>query len=222
VDATTANSEKSKVQTAKEEAVAQVRSVAETAGEQTRNVASDIGEEMKAQLGEQKGRLASSIREIGDELEQAAQGSSGTVAGLAGQAAQTTRDVSRWIETHEPRDVLAEIEGFARQRPVLFVAGAAALGVLVGRVTRNAVAVARDTSSGQTVDLRQATAEPGGTSLHPVPHLTGEPVDEAILGASAGPLQQRGMAADEPIVPGDVLPEAGPAIGQGRQAGGPA
>lgn len=224
----------SKMQTAKEEAVAQVRSVAETATEQTRNVVADVTDEMKSQLSDQKGRLASSIREIGEELEQAAQGSSGTVADLAGQAASTTHDISRWIDTHDARDVLGEIEDFARQRPVLFVAGAAALGFLVGRVTRNAVAVARDDSRGkETIDLRQ-TPDPGlampvaGTSVQASdPHLTGEPVDEGLLGESSGPLQQRGYDPqsaypqnDQPIEVGEVLPETGASIGQGRREEG--
>jgi hypothetical protein len=147
------------------------------------------------------------------------------VANLAGQAAETTRQVSRWIDTHEPRDVLAEIEGFARQRPVLFVTGAAALGFLVGRVTRNAVAVARDNQSGETIDLRhQAVVEPlpGAPVQAADPHMTGESIDEAVLRAASGPFQQRGNGVDEPIAPGDVLPATGSTIGQGRPEGGPA
>lgn len=122
MDSTTTD-EQSKIQTAKEEAVTQARSVAETAGEQTKQVASDVADEVKNQIGDQKAKLASSIREIGDELEQAAQGSTGTVAGIAGQAADTTRQVSSWIENHDARDVLGEIEDFARQRPSLSCSG---------------------------------------------------------------------------------------------------
>jgi polyhydroxyalkanoate synthesis regulator phasin len=232
VDATTTQTEQSKLQTAKEESVAQARTVAEKAAEETKHVVSDVTDEVKAQLSEQKSRLSSTIREIGDELDQAAQGTSGTVANLAGQAAETTRQVSRWIDTHEPRDVLAEVENFARQRPVLFLTGAAALGFLVGRVTRNAVAVARDNKSGQTIDLRQGTAYPEamspsgsvapGTSVQASdPHLTGQPVDEALLGQPSGPLQQSGTTPlEEAIETGDVLPGTGTSIGQGRREGG--
>ena len=206
MDATTTD-EQSKVQTAKDEAMNQARSVAETAGEQTKQVVSDVAEEVKGQLGDQKAKIASTIREIGDELDQAAQNSSGTVAGIAGQAADTTRQISSWIDTHDARDVLGEIEDFARQRPVVFVLGAAALGFLVGRVTRNAVASARD-NSGQTIDLRQEaafTAPVGGSGVTPSdPHLTGEPADAAVLSGPSGPLQ-RGFEGDEVAV-GDVLP----------------
>lgn len=211
MDATTTD-EQSKIQTAKDEAATQVRSVAETAGEQTKHVVSDVADEVKSQLGDQKTKLASSIREIGDELEQAAQGSTGTVAGIAGQAADTTRQISSWIENHDARDVLGEIEDFARQRPVAFVLGAAALGFLVGRVTRNAVASARD-NAGPTIDIRQPAPQPvAGTAV--TPHLTGQPTDEAILGGPSGPLQ-RGVDGGNVEV-GDVLPGVDTTVGRGE------
>lgn len=234
---TTTDTEQSTVQQAKEEAATQARSVAQTASEQTRHVASDVAEEVKTQLSEQKSKLASSIREIGDELDQTAQSGQGTVANLAGEAASRTRQLSHWIDTHEPRDVLVEVEDFARQRPVVFLLSAAALGFLVGRVTRSAVSVARDNTSKQTsgtIDLREANLpgmpvmEPEGASMQPavgIPteaHLTGERTD--TLAGSTGPLQQRAFdsesaypKSDQPIGVGEVLPETGTSIGQVRR-----
>lgn len=208
MDSTTTD-EQSKIQTAKEEAVTQARSVAETAGEQAKQVASDVADEVKNQIGDQKAKLASSIWEIGDELEQAAQGSTGTVAGIAGQAADTTRQVSSWIENHDARDVLGEIEDFARQRPVAFVLGAAALGFLVGRVTRSAVSSARDNAS-PTIDIRKPTQPVAGTSMQP--HLTGEPTDEAILAGPSGPLQSGFEGGNVEV--GDVLPGVDTTVGR--------
>lgn len=203
--------EQSKIQTAKDEALEQARSVASTAGEQTKQVVSDVADEVKGQLGDQKTKLASSIREISDELDQAAQNSSGTVAGIAGQAADTSRQISSWIDNHDARDVLGEIEDFARRRPVTFVLGAAALGFLVGRVTRSAVASARDNVS-PTIDLRKP--QPQETPISAEPHLTGEPADEAILGEPTGPLQ-RGFEAGEVEV-GEVLPGVDTTAGRGQ------
>ncbi len=232
----TNETDQSTVTQAKEEAVNQARSVAQTATEQTKHVAADVADEVKSQLSEQKSRLASTIREIGDELDQTAQSSQGTVANIAGEAASRTRQLSSWIDTHEPRDVLAEVEDFARQRPVMFVLGAAALGFLVGRVTRSAVSVARDNTAGRsdTIDLREANLpgmpvmEPEGASMQPAvgipvePHLTGERTD--VLAESTGPLQQRGFDAesaypksDQPVEVADVLPQTGTNIGQVRR-----
>ena len=239
----TTTGEQSKVQAAKDETKAQVRAVAETAGEQTRHVIADVTDEMKAQVSDQKGRLAQTVRRIGDELDQAAQNSEGMVASIAGQAATTSRDISSWIETHELQDVMTEAEDFARRRPVLFLAGAAALGFLVGRATRSAVSAARDNGArNQTIDLRQqgvGAMGPQGYSMPPAmgdpiqaadPHLTGDVVvDEVLLVERSGPLPQRGYDPesaypnnDQPVDVGEVLPESGTTLGQGRRAGGPA
>lgn len=227
--------EQSTVQAAKEQAKEQVHNVAATASEQTRNVMSDVVDEVQGQVGDQKAKLAGTIREIGDELDRTAQNGQGTVADLAGQAADRTRQLSTWIDTHEPRDVLYEIEDFARERPVLFVLGAATLGFLVGRVTRSAVSAAREDSPtpSSTIDLREANLpgipmEPEGASMQPAvgipaePHFTGESPDVERLADSAGPLQQRAFDAesaypknDQPIGVGDELPEPGTSIGQG-------
>ncbi len=229
--------EQSTMQAATEQAKEQAQNIAQTATEQTRNVVSDMTDEVRNQVSDQKSKLAATIREIGDELEQSAQSSQGTVANLAGEAADRTRQLSTWIDTHEPRDVLAEIEDFARERPVVFVLGAAALGFLVGRVTRSAVSAARDNSSTQpsnTIDLREANLpgipvmEPEGASMQPVvgipaePHLTGQPTDS--LAEDTGPLQQRSYdeqsaypKSDQPVETGDVLPSTGTSIGQVRR-----
>jgi hypothetical protein len=228
--------EQSTVQAATEQAKEQAQNIAHTATQQTRNVVSDVTDEVSAQVSAQKARLAASIRDIGDELEQTAQNGNGTVANLAGEAADRTRQISSWIDTHEPRDVLAEIEDFARQRPVVFVLGAATLGFLVGRVTRSAVSAARDNSSqpSNTIDLREANLpgmpvmEPEGASMQPAygipiePHLTGQPTD--LLAEDTGPLQQRAHDeqsaypnSDQPVETGDVLPSTGTSIGQVRR-----
>lgn len=230
----TEHTEQSKVQVAKEEAAAQAQSVAQTATEQTRSAVSSVTEEVKAQLSEQQTRLAATVRHIGDELEQASQGSSGTVADLAERAAHTSHDASRWLETHDARDVMDSIEEFARRRPGVFLLGAAALGLLVGRVTRSAVAARRNHGGAeQTIDLRgqeMASVPPlmGESIQASDPHLTGEVVvDEVLLVESSGPLQQRGYDPesaypnnDQPVDPGEVLPEPGTRIGQGRRERG--
>jgi ElaB/YqjD/DUF883 family membrane-anchored ribosome-binding protein len=224
VDATTTDSGQSKVQTAKEEAVSQAQSVAETAVDQTKQVVNEVTDAAKSQIGEQKTRLASSIRQIGEELDQASQNSSGTVASIASQAATTSRQISTWIDTHDARDVLGEVESFARQRPVVFVLGATALGFLVGRVTRSAVSAARDNSSrsGQTIDLRQdAIVPPPVVGTAPIqasdPHLTGDPMDAALLGEASGPTSRGYQTGGVGV--GEALPGVDTTIGQGRREG---
>ncbi len=222
----------------REEVADQVRAVADTAQEQTRSVLSDIGGEISHQVAEQQHRLAAGIRDISDELDQAATNGTGTVADVAGEVASRTRQVSGWLEQHEPADVVHSVEEFARRRPLVFLLGAAAAGALVGRVTRNALA-ARKQSSGSPDPAGGQQVAPG--EIPPIggdalaghrtsvqasdPHLTGEPADAVLLGEPSGPLTQRAHDPESaypnndqpPVEVGDELPTAGTRIGQGRR-----
>jgi ElaB/YqjD/DUF883 family membrane-anchored ribosome-binding protein len=135
-----------------QEAKGQVRSVAQTAGQQTRGLLSGVGHEVSSEVESQKGRLAQMLRELSDELEQAAgrtEGADGRVATFAGEAATRTREASSWIESHQARDLVDSVSDFARRRPMLFIAGSAIAGLVVGRLTRGMVDAARDQGDGQ-------------------------------------------------------------------------
>lgn len=131
----------------REEAMADAKAVADTAKQETRSAIRGINDEIRRQTSQQKARLSSGIREIGEELDSAAQGSSGSVAEIASEAATRARRISSWVDTHEPSDVLSALERYARRRPFMFVAGATAAGALVGRFTRNAMASRSGTES---------------------------------------------------------------------------
>jgi len=53
------------------------------------------------------------------------------------QASGGLVELAGWLERREPGAVLDEIRGYARRKPGMFLLGAAALGVLAGRITRN-------------------------------------------------------------------------------------
>ncbi len=218
----------------REQAADQIRAVADTTKEQTRNVMADIAGEVNHQVHEQKDRLAATLREVGDELERTSATGDGRVAGLAGEASGRTREIASWIEGHEPGDMVRAVEDFARRRPMLFLAGAAAAGLVVGRITRSAMSSkpTPNTStpmitpvSGGDFPATGALSSPGGTSVHASdPHLTGGASDEALLGEASGPLSKRAYdpqsaypSNDQPVVEvGEELPQAGVRIGQGR------
>ncbi len=218
----------------REQAADQIRAVADTAKEQTRDVMGDIAGEVNHQVHEQKDRLAAALREVGDELERTSATGNGRVAGLAGEASGHTREIAGWIESHEPGDMVRAVEDFARRRPMLFLAGAAAAGLVVGRITRSAMTSkpSRSVSSTPTVTPVSGGDVPatgalstGRTSVQASdPHLTGGPSDESLLGESSGPLSQRAYDPessypnnDQPVVEvGEELPQAGVRIGQGR------
>ena len=71
---------------------------------------------------------------------------SGMANDLAQQASSKIRDIARWLESREPADLLEEARSFARRRPGTFLAGAALVGLVGGRLTRGMADEARDDS----------------------------------------------------------------------------
>jgi hypothetical protein len=122
---------------------------ADVAREQASGVAAEVGRQgrdllrqAQDQLGEQAAqgqqRLATGLLSLGDQLGSMADGSSqeGMAAQLARQAASRTRDAGHWLGDRRPAQVMEEVQSFARQRPGVFLALAAAAGLVAGRLTR--------------------------------------------------------------------------------------
>ena len=183
--------------TAKDEAkqvVGEAKDQARHLWEQTRTEATD-------QAGTQQQRLASGLRSLGQELgEMAGRGEQrGLASDLAGQASTRARDVADWLEQREPGDVLEEVRDFARRRPGAFLAAAAAIGLLGGRVTRGVVAEHQDEAPAGgdrrvgAVDGRAASARGGtmrATEEARLEGAVGAPgfVDDDPYAAPSGPL----------------------------------
>jgi hypothetical protein len=131
----------------------QAGQVAETARNQAREVTSEISSQAREVMRElrtdlhdqsvtQRDRLAGTLRQFSDDLDRmaASTGQSGFAASAATQLAGKSRELSQFLQDHEPADLLDEVRRFARQRPGAFLAGSALAGVLVGRLTRGAAA----------------------------------------------------------------------------------
>ncbi|WP_254910221.1 hypothetical protein [Micromonospora sp. NBS 11-29] len=91
-------------------------------------------------------------------------GGSGPVTELAHQAAERVHGVAGWLEQREPGDLLNEVKSYARRNPGTFLVGAALLGVVAGRLTRNIAAVGNDDNSGV-----QPAYDPDRTAVIPTP-----------------------------------------------------
>jgi hypothetical protein len=86
---------------------------------------------------------------VADELTGMVNGQGGTgglASDLARQVSDRVQGAADWLETREPRDLLDEVQRFARRRPGTFLAAAGVLGFIGGRMTRGAVDEARDSS----------------------------------------------------------------------------
>ena len=119
---------------------------------QAKQLFSQAKSEAYDQAGQQQQRLSQGIRALGEEFGAMAQGSresdapSGTATNLSRAAGRQLENVAGWFEQREPADVLDEVRRFARRRPGTFLLGAAALGLIAGRITRSLADDARDDS----------------------------------------------------------------------------
>jgi hypothetical protein len=145
--------------TAKEQA----GQVAGEAKGQAKEVLNQARRELADQASSQHQRAAGGLHSLADELENMGSGvsTSGVATDLAQQASSKARELARWLETREPGDLLEEARSFARRRPGMFLAGAAVLGLVGGRLTRGAADEARDDSgAADYASYTETTAAP--------------------------------------------------------------
>jgi ElaB/YqjD/DUF883 family membrane-anchored ribosome-binding protein len=155
--------------------------VASTAADEAKQVAgeakakaTDLLSDVKAQVDEQSRTqlqgLAAKIGELGDELDGLIRGdgtSEGAVTDMARQLSDRTRALSNHLADREPAQLVADVRSFARRRPGTFLIGAAAAGLVAGRLTRGAKAANDQAGSPQT--QTPAPAASVGSAPTPVP-----------------------------------------------------
>lgn len=115
--------------------------VVDEARRHTSKLAGETGDRARQHADEQLRRSAGFIDQLGGELEDMATNSSrqdGYLVALARDGAQSARDLSRRVEDGGLEGVLDDVTRFARRRPAMFLAASFAVGLALGRVTRNA------------------------------------------------------------------------------------
>jgi hypothetical protein len=198
--------------------------VAETAKEQTREVASEASQQAKelyqqvrAEFGDQAAtqhqRAASGLRTLGHELGSMARGSeqSGVATDIAQQASERVNALATWLESREPGDVLSEVTSFARRKPGTFLAAAAAVGFLGGRLTRGLAAESGDDRATPSTRTSGADVSAGMTGYNPgpatdAPAATTQPnplvAEPAWPAPNGGAVPPTGVASTTGMAPG--------------------
>jgi hypothetical protein len=186
--------------------------VAQTATNQARQVAAESGRQVRDLLGEAQGqardqasaqqqKAAVQLHSVANELSQMAAngGQAGVVTEFARQAADRLHGAASWLEKREPVDLLNEARNFARRRPGAFLIGAAAAGLVAGRVTRGLAANSDGdpVTGGGAGDPAATTADHGGVAGSGFP-AQAEPFDG---GVPAYPVEP-GSAAGQGYSPG--------------------
>ena len=146
--------------------------VKDEAVQQVKSLAGSAKDEVGFQLSAQQERLAGQSRTVSDDLERISRGEkpeSDLVNQAVSMISQRARTLTEQLESKEPQDLLEDVRRFAARRPGTFLAIAAGVGLLAGRLTRGLKdAHDEDQTSGELVP-RRAYGAPGPVAVPPAP-----------------------------------------------------
>ena len=124
----------------------EVKNVAQETSQQAKELWQQTRTQLMDQSAQQQTRVAEGLRSLSDELSGMARSSEqqGVASDLAHQASQRMGDVAGWLDQRDPGSLVSEVKQFARQRPGTFLATAALVGLVGGRLSRGLVAEHQD------------------------------------------------------------------------------
>lgn len=124
----------------------EARQVTREAQDQVRQLWGQARSDLTEQASTQQARVAGGLRELADQLGAMAGSADqdGMAKGIVDDVARRAGDAATWLDQRDPGRLLEEARSFARQRPGTFLAIAAGVGVLAGRLSRSLVDEARD------------------------------------------------------------------------------
>ncbi|MGY1985307.1 hypothetical protein ACI792_03695 [Blastococcus sp. SYSU DS0669] len=196
--------------------------VASTAADQAKQVAGetqrqakDLLEQGRSQLKDQavsqQQKAATGLSSLAQELRGLADGSSegapGPARDLLHQASSMVEGFADKLQNREPAQLLDDVRTFARRKPGLFLLGAAAAGIVAGRLTSGARAAHSDSGSGSGSGQHSAP----GNYVDPAPTYSG--YSTATTGAGTG------TGAPLPPPPYGTVPPAGTMVPPATPAG---
>jgi hypothetical protein len=128
----------------------QAKQVAQETQRQAKDLLDQGRTQVKDQVVSQQQKAGQSLSSLAQELRALADGSSegapGPARDLLQQASSSVENFASMLQNREPAELLDEVRNFARRKPGLFLLGAAAAGVLAGRLT-SGVQAAHSSSS---------------------------------------------------------------------------
>ena len=136
--------------------------------------------EVMSQLDTQGARVAGGLNTWSTQLAAFADGrvaDAGPLPHYARDAEQRVQRLAGRLEQGGAQGVLDDVTAFARRRPAMFLAGAAALGFVVARVVRAGAAAASDGDvAGSAGRAPMASFQPPPTPIASAPVAVGEPL----------------------------------------------
>ena len=179
------DAEKSMAHDTTAEATDQAKATLAEAKTQIKDLWQQSRSEITEGAGIQLQRLSTGARAVSDELHTMASASDdpGIASDLARRASGYLATASEWLDNRGPDEVFSDVKHFARRSPGTFLAIAAGLGLVAGRVSRSLKDDSADTAgSGTSTSTRSPeelrTARAPRTAEHLVAPEFGAPMGE--------------------------------------------
>lgn len=118
----------------------EVRTVAEDARTQAQHVINRSREQLRSQASEQSTRLASTLRDVAQQMRGMTRGeapSEGPVTDVTASIADTVSRLASRLEQGGVDGAMSDVKRYARNHPGMFLAGALGAGFLIGRVVKS-------------------------------------------------------------------------------------
>lgn len=121
-----------------QDAKGEVLAVAGEAKDKARDLAVDARQQLRSQAEDQAGRAAEAMRTLSEQLNKmAGAADSGLAPDLARQASSTIEQFAQKLDQGGLDSLVSDVKRFARNKPGTFLLGAAAAGLIAGRLTRS-------------------------------------------------------------------------------------
>lgn len=193
----------------------QVKAVAADAKQEARRLMDDGRQKLRDEAAEQSHRAASSLRDLGDQLQKMVSGqgpAEGPAADVARQAAEGVQRLADRLDGRRPDELLEDVKRFARQRPGLFLLGAMGAGFAAGRMLRTV-----DTSTIADA-AKSAAGLDGGSAGQGSPELVSGPGTLGGLQSGMGGTTPADLV-DPPTATTPTLPSTGTGPGTSTALG---
>jgi hypothetical protein len=197
----------------------QAKQVAQETQRQAKDLIDQGRTQLRQQAVSQQQKAAEGLTGLAQQLrgmaDGSAQGAPGPAADLLQQASGIVEQFADKLQNREPAELLDEVRNFARRKPGLFLLGAAAAGIVAGRLTSGVKAA--HTDSGPSAN--GAAGRTGGYNyVDPAPTYS----DYAGTPATTSSFGTAGTAtggAPLPPPPYGTVPPAGSAVPPTTPAG---
>ena len=176
----------------KDTAAQEAAGVKDDAVREAKRLGGEAGTMLESQASDQLDRAAGVVRTFSDDVARIARGEKpepGVAKDLVDQLNSRAEATATWLEDHDPKEVLHEVQGFARRRPVAFLAIAAGVGFAAGRLTRGIRHHhADDDKQGSSTSSQGARGSTPATSAGSSAGAASGPARGTSAGAASGPV----------------------------------